>query len=629
MLISQSYAQKQKLHTRKKAAIKEYNAGILHYNNGNIFKAQKAFELAAQIDTGFIEAYQMLAMISEDTRNYLKAIEYYEKVNRLKNDFFVNNYFFLTQHYLRFGEYEKAKKNIEVFLSYEQSNEKLLQKAQLLLNNIDIALELKNNPVPFKPINLGPAINTEFSEYSMTLTADEQTIYFTRLRPRDERTSHHHQFEEDFYYSVKENGQWQKARPVGAPINSPGNEGAGTISADGKIFIFTACNRSDGYGSCDLYMSKWENGWWGPPVNLGRPVNSEYWESQPSLAPDGKTLYFVSNRNGNEDIYVSTYENGKWSEPVNLGAPVNTSERENSPFIHPDGKTLYFMSNGHPGMGGMDIFMTRKNLDGTWTEPVNIGYPINTHADEGFFFVGTTGKYAYFASDRLQGYGKFDIYMFEMPENVKPDPVAYMKGTIRDAKTSTTLESYIEMINLETLQIDVFTYSDKSGNYLIPIPTNRKFAFNITAKNYLFYSESFFITPDQLNEQYEFHRDFLLQPIEIGTTLVLHNIFFDYDSDILKKESIAELNKLIEFLKNNPTVQIEISGHTDNIGSRRYNQVLSENRAKSVYLYLIEHGIQAERLIYKGYADTMPIASNETEEGRAKNRRTEIKIIKK
>lgn len=623
------FAQFKNYHTKSKNAIREYNIGLSYYDKKMYSKAIYYFEKAIQIDSKFIEAYQMLALVNEETKNYQKAIQYYERVNELKNDFYINNYYTLTRLYFYLGNYEKSKQNISIFLSYENKNIDIVRKAQEFLKSIEFALQLKNEPVPFNPKNLGDAINSHYSEYSMTLTADEQTIYFTRLRPRDEKTVHHHQFEEDFYYSMKENNNWVEAKPLGVPINTSGNEGAGTISSDGKIFIFTACNRKDGYGSCDLYISKWQVNGWSEPENLGEPINSKYWESQPSLASDSKTLYFVSNRNGNEDIYVTRFENNKWSIPDNLGFPINTPYKENSPFIHPDGKTLYFMSNGHLGMGGMDIFITRKGTDGSWTEPKNIGYPINSHADEGFFFVGATGRKAYFASDRLQGFGKFDIFEFDLPDHVKPEIVTYMRGKIIDAKSNIGISSAIELINLENLTTEVLSYSDYAGNYLVPIPVNRKFAFNITAKNYLFYSESFYVVDDQLNENYEYIRNIYLQPIEIGKSSVLQNIYFDYDSDILRNESKAELNKLIEFLKINFSVHIEISGHTDNVGNRQYNQKLSENRAKAVYLYLIENGIDSNRLTYKGYADTKPIASNETETGRAKNRRTEIMIIKK
>jgi outer membrane protein OmpA-like peptidoglycan-associated protein len=311
-----------------------------------------------------------------------------------------------------------------------------------------------------------------------------------------------------------------------------------------------------------------------------------------------------------------------------MGKPINTDKVENSPFIHPDGKTLYFMSNGHPGMGGMDIFMSRKQDDGSWSDPVNLGYPINTHRDEGFFIVSASGKTAYFASDQLNGFGHFDLYSFELPVDVRPDPVTYLKGFISDSESNKPITADFQLFNLETGKLVVQSVSDETdGSFLVCLPSNATYALNVNKKDYLFHSEHFDLTAENTSKD-PVIRDFRLQPIRTGEIVVMNNIFFDFDSDLLKNESLVELNKLIQLLADNPTMHIEIRGHTDNVGSPQYNRTLSEKRATSVFNYLINSEINKSRLSFRGYGDTIPIAPNDTEEGRALNRRTEFRVTK-
>lgn len=624
-----TFAQKEKLSSKNKKAIKAYYSGVQYFDFRKYPSAEEQFLYAVKLDPAFVEARQMLGTMYEEQKKFSLAIEQYVLVQNINPEFFPHNYYLLGNLLLKEGRYDEASENYEKFVNLANIRPEARNDAQEQMQKANTALALKNNPVPFNPINLGPEINSPDAEYSPTLTADEEILYFTRLRPRDQFTIHSMPFEEDFFVSRKVNGLWTHAIPVGHPVNTHGNEGAATISPDGMMFIFTACNKSDGFGSCDLYISYKSGGKWQFPENLGPDVNSQFWETQPTIAPDGKTLYFVSSRNGNSDIFISVMqENGSWTTPVSIGKPVNTNKTENSPFIHPDGKTLYFMSDGHPGLGGMDIFYTRKQNDGTWSEPKNIGYPINTHRDEGFFIVSASGRTAYYASDQLGKNGKFDIYSFDLPEDARPDPVYFLKGFITNATTREPLRAEFELYNLSTGELIVSSVSDEfDGSFLLCLPTGAPVGLNVNKPGYLFYSDHFSFEKES-NEAKPMIKNIELQPVKEGNIVVLRNIFFGFDSDQLDSESVTELMKLTDLLKENKTMHIEIRGHTDNIGSAQYNQSLSEKRALSVYNYLVQNGIHKERLSYKGFGDTLPVSTNDTEEGRALNRRTEFRVTK-
>jgi outer membrane protein OmpA-like peptidoglycan-associated protein len=353
------------------------------------------------------------------------------------------------------------------------------------------------------------------------------------------------------------------------------------------------------------------------------------------MAPDGKTLYFIRGkrtRQGKEqDIYKSELkENGEWTEPVKLSSTINTPYREESVFIHPDGRTLYFSSNGHPGMGGLDIFYSRKQEDGSWSEPKNLGYPINTHDQENSLLVSPDGTHAYFGSDREGGYGGLDLYRFELPDSVRADPVTYLRGKLVDAETGEPLRAEFELKDLSNGELVTRSSSDKkNGTFLVPLPTGREYALSVDRKGYLFHSEHFMLKQKGGGTSDPVKKNIELQPIDTGRSVVLENVFFETAKYNLKKESRVELDKLYRFLKANPSVRIEIQGHTDSVGTARDNQILSENRAEAVYDYLEKKGIDPSRMVAKGYGERRPIADNSTPEGRARNRRTAYKIIGK
>jgi outer membrane protein OmpA-like peptidoglycan-associated protein len=295
--------------------------------------------------------------------------------------------------------------------------------------------------------------------------------------------------------------------------------------------------------------------------------------------------------------------------------------------MHSDNQTLYFTSNGWTGMGGIDIYYSKKNDDGKFSKPVNLGYPINTFNDEGFLIVNAKGNMAYYSSDRQGGFGGLDIYSFELSEKVRPVAVTYLKGVVYDKNTGKKLKAKFELTDLATEKVVFESYSDQiTGEFMVSLPTEKNYALNVSKDGYLFYSENFTLT-GVYDKTKPYEKDIPLQPLAVGEVVVLKNIFFDFDKTDLKPESEVELQKLIEMLRKNVKMKIEISGHTDNKGTADYNQKLSENRSKAVYIYLIEKGIDKTRLSYKGYGLSKPIDTNDTEEGRANNRRTEFKVI--
>jgi outer membrane protein OmpA-like peptidoglycan-associated protein len=614
----------QKLSSDDPKALKNYKEGIKLYENYENINAIKKFKKAIELDPQFIEAYLITAQVYSDIEMYDSSIVYYKKAIDIDKDFFPNAYMIIAKLSYLTGKYSDAAIYQELYYNHPKLSDFQKLKAELDLNLYRGALDLYNNPVPFTPINLGDNVNSIYSEYSPALTIDDSTIIFTRKIPSIDKNRE----QEDFFQSHKlKNGQWTKAEPLQGELNTLNNEGAHTISADGKVIYFTACNRSDGYGSCDIYRSYKKGNVWTKAENV-KELNSESWDSQPTLSADGKTIYFSSARSGNMDIYESQLSNnGKWNKPTRLPNNINTAKSELTPFIHPDGKTLFFASDGHGGMGKYDIFYSKKINDTLWSDPINIGYPINTNKDDAFLFVNAKGDKAFFASEMAGGYGGYDIYMFDFPQNIITNPVTYFKGFVLDiTNNKPVINAVAELISLRDGLSKVKVKTDYDGTFTLPLPTGEIYALNVSADNYLFYSEHIELL-EARDSLHPFIKYIFLKPIQKNQTMVLNNILFDFDKATLKPESYIELEKLYKFLSENPNLIIEIGGHTDNIGTKEYNQILSEKRAKAVYDYLISKNINANRLKYKGYGDTMPIADNSTEEGRQLNRRTEIKIL--
>lgn len=609
--------------TKNKTAIKFFVLSNQNLDNLAYEEAVLNLRNAIAADNNFIEAHVLLGDVLRQRRlGNTAVIEEYRKVLAINPEFNKGVYLKLAEVELSEGKYPDAMQHARKYLAYPDISVPNKNSAQKIVDNCLFSINAIAHPVPFNPFNVGPSINTAADEYSPVLTADEKTIIFTRQVNANE----------DFYHSTKIDTSWQTAIYLSNRINTPNyNEGSESISPDGKYLFFTGCNRPDGMGRCDIYLVQKRGEDWDKPFALGPPVNTSGWESQPSVSFDGGTLYFVSNRPGGYggyDIWKSTLTAKGWGEPENLGPNVNTPYNEQSPFIHPDDSTLYFCSNGWPGMGGQDLFVSRLGKDNKWQQPENLGYPINSNGDETGLSLTANGALAFFSSNKLNGFGGFDIYSFKMPQSLRPKPVIYVKGIVLDAKSKNPLEAAVEIVALQNNKPVYQNYSTATkGEFLATITSDRNYGLSISKKDYLFYSENFSLVG--YKSEKPFNMTILLQPIEVGNKVILRNIFFDTNKFELKPESRAELQEMVNFLSYNPSIKIEISGHTDNAGNDELNQTLSENRAKAVYQFLISSKIDASRLQFKGYGKMQPIASNDTEDGRSKNRRTEFKIIAK
>lgn len=620
-----------------KKAIAAFESAIKYYQAGKDAEAEKELLKAIEKDPNFIEPHLLYAEILQVKKQTEKAIDEYVKAISINPGFNLSNFYNLANLEVSIGRYEDAKKDYERFLKKPHINPDTKEIAERNLANCNFAIAAMKEPVPFDPKNMGAAINSAFDDYFPAVTADEQTILYTR----NNRTEAKH-LQEDFLISKKTENVWQPSTLIGSGINTEGNEGAPCISADGQVLFFVACAENAdgtyaggrrGYGSCDIFYSEKAGEKWSKPFNMGSMINTNQFESQPSFSADGKTLYFVSARPGGigeTDIYSSSLKpDNSWGAPRNLGPMINTPGKEESVYIHPDGKTLYFGSNGHVGMGGLDLYVSRMNAKGQWGTPVNLGYPINTYGDENSILVAASGNVAYFASNRAGGQGGLDLYQFDLYEAVRPGKVTYAKGKVFDVKTKAPLGAHFELLDLETGNLVMESNANTSnGEFLMCLPVDKNYALNVSHPGYLFYSENFSLK-ELASQGKPFIVDVPMQPIELESTIELKNVFFETAKYDLKPESKAELNKLVAFLNVNKTMKGELSGHTDNVGDKKMNQVLSQNRAKAVYDYLIANGIAAVRLSYKGYGDTKPKVLNDTDEHRQMNRRTEFKVTGK
>ncbi len=620
-------------HVPNKKAFKLFEQGRTSFDGMNYESAIYLFDQAILKDPLYCDPHMMKGMAYVEQRFYKKAIASYERVISIDPYFFPNIYEELGGLYMKQGDYEKAANHLETFVRKFNPEPKMRARANLLLDNCLFAMESMKTPVDFEVENLGPTVNSPYHDFSPFMTPDDEFLYFSRTIPDERAVDGQH---EDFYMSKVTKDGFLEARNVGMPINSLVNEGAIAISPDGQFMIFTICDRFGNYGNerqgvgtCDLFIAKKQGNRWSRARNLGATVNSPKWDGQPCLASDGKTLYFASKRlggRGKSDIFYSKIGKDGWSKPQSVGSIINTPGTEMGVFIHPDNQTLYFTSDGHVGMGGFDLYMSRRNDNGSWGKPVNLGYPINTEKDEMSLFVDARGRLAYINSDREGGYGSEDIYRFPIPKSIAPYPTTFMKGLVYDKETKDYLGASFELIDVETGNVVVESQSNaEDGEFIVCLPLGKNYALHVSKDGYLFYSEKFELSTGSYDKP--FAMDVPMTPVKENVDVVLNNVFFDVDKfDVLAK-SEAELDKLVEFLSNNKGLTIELSGHTDNQGSEAHNLELSLSRANSVKSYIVAKGIEETRIQTKGYGSSKPVASNDTKEGRAKNRRTVFKIV--
>ncbi len=621
-------AAQQNLSTGNKKAIKLFQEADALFRQRQFDVGIKKLEEALEKDPGFVEAHLTLGATYKRFGENKNARTHFEKACELKPQArdMAAAYLTLGEYLYLDGEYEKAKVWFERVAEVKPLRKDITDLAASMQTRAEFGIKATSNPITFMPRLMPPQINKFYIHAYPVLTADQSTlIYSRRVGPRVSD-------DEDIVISRNVNGKWSDPVSIAPNINTAFNEGACSISGDGKTLVFASCNREDGLGQCDLYIAYNQGGVWSDPVNMGRNVNSPAWDSEPSISADGKTVYFSSRRPGGlgkEDIWVTRRdENGEWTPAVNLGSPVNTKGREVSPFIHADGKTLYFSSDELIGLGGFDIFFT-KDSAGSFPEPQNLGYPINTPANDASVFItadNSKGIYSIYEKKDNQA-SRILLYEFDVPEEIKPDKVStYSNGFVYDAETRKPIHARIDLIDLATNKVIQSVDSDPvTGEYLLVLTEGSEYALNVDENGYLFYSAFFdFKNPDGFNPV---KLDVYLQPVKKGKSVVLNNIFFNTSSYQLEDKSRTELDKVVTFLQKNPDVRIEFGGHTDDVGADKDNMQLSLKRAEAVYQYILSRGIDPVRLKYKGYGETRPVADNATEEGRRQNRRIEFLIL--
>jgi outer membrane protein OmpA-like peptidoglycan-associated protein len=592
--------------------------------------------------------------------NKYKALEYLEKAYRIDPSVDNDITFYLGEANHLNHEFDKA---IEYYTLYKKVPErKPGLDPDKRITECNEGKYLVAHPVRVLIENLGPTVNSRYREYAAVITADESIMLFTSRRPN---TTGQSIADDGFYYedilsTTKQNNVWTAPVNLPNPVNTKLHDATIALSADGqKLFIYTDENEGD------ILLSKLQGDQWSKPEQAGgNSINTRFSEIHACFSYDEKSIYFVSNKPddsyGGFDIYVTRLgDDGKWSKAENLGPSINTIYDEEGVYMHPDGKTMYFSSKGHKTMGSYDIFRSVYE-DGKWSEPENIGYPINSADRDAFYVVSASGKHGYYSSARMDAIGETDIYMITLlgPEKetvmntedqfllssniterdavIEPkvdkkfaSNVTILKGVVTDASSKEPLNAVIVITDNEKNEIvSTFQSNSATGKYLVPLPSGRNYGIAVTMEDYLFYSENVDLPASKAYQEIE--KNIELSRLEVGKKIVLKNIFYDFDKSTLRQASMAELDRLTKLLEQNPKMRIEISSHTDNVGSAAYNEKLSANRALSVVNYLVEKkGINKERLEYKGYGFTQPIAPNDSDQGRQLNRRTEFKILSK
>ena len=623
-LLFNGFSWSQTLTSKNKKAVKLYDDAKTLMGSRDFDKAFDKLQQAIERDPNFAEAYLKLASIYRINFNdsmqrwcYHQVIDRYPDAAR-----FASSWYALGESEFKMGQYEEALNYLTKYKELTSEKGRFSSKAKLMIDNSNFAIEYKVNDFQFNPRPLPAIINQFKQQYFPVLTADQNTILFIK-REGDE---------EILQTDKDESGAWQEPHSISNNINSEYNEGTCSISADGRMLVFTSCMGRRGYGSCDLYTSRKVGKEWSVPENLGEKVNSSAWDSQPSLSADGRTLYFVSNRRGGfgkRDIYVTHKdENGTWETPKNIGSDINTSFDDISPFIHPNGQRLYFATNGRLGFGGFDIYFSNKDTQNGWKTPTNFGYPINTHNDEVSMFISADGSKGYYShEERGDKNIRSTLYEIDIPPQLQIEhKTTYVYGKVTDSESGMPLKASISLVDLNTETIIEMVSSDLlTGDYLIVLTEGADYGLFAESEGYLYKSVNFNLREEILNPV---KVNLYLDPIKAGRKVVLENIFFDFDSYTLSPQSQTELNKVLKFLKSNETLRVEISGYTDNVGNEKYNLELSDKRAKSVYDYLVNSGINKSKLGFKGYGASNFLKSNDSKEGRAVNRRIEFKILK-
>ncbi len=609
----------------KPKAIAAYNKAMQYLSIDAHSFSIPYLESAISIDPKYVDAYLSLGGVQGELKKYDESVHNYEQAQKLDKTYFQPYHLPYSINLAGMGRFDSALVAVNTFLKTQNLDEISVRSGSYRKRCYQFAMDYHNKHLDqhyiFNPINLGDNVNTAYSEYLPTLSVDDSLLVFSRIAKNGG---------EYFYRSRMIDAlHFTKAEKIPGDLNIEMFKGALTVSMDGEWMIFAGNISGKTYGDYDLFISYYTSNGWSEPENMGQNINSEYWESTPSLSPDKRALYFSSKRPGGfggTDLYVCYRDvRGKWGPAINLGAAINTKGDEQAPFIHADNQTLYFTSSGLPGYGGTDLFIVRKDSLGVWGNPENLGFPINTIENDGSMTVAPNGFDAYYASDRSDSKGGLDLYHFELREDIRPFKTVFIKGFVYDDKTKKGLPCNVELIDNTTGKPLMLVQTDETGYYFITLPSGKDFLFNVNRKGYLFYSKLYSLSNKAPDSTY--HQNIYLQPIEVNASMVLNNIHFNKNDFKLNESSKAELNKILQILEENPSLKIAIYGHTDNIGNSADNLLLSTKRAMSVTQYFKEKGIADNRLQYKGFGASKPIVGNDTEAGRAINRRTEMLVI--
>jgi outer membrane protein OmpA-like peptidoglycan-associated protein len=575
-------------------------------------------------DPVFKDAHLLLADVYSNLDSVNLEILHLNKAGEIGREWEV--VFRLGEAHYKNGDYPEALRYYNIYSDYKYIPEKRQFLLACKMASCKFAIQSINNPDKNSAQN-----NLNSDEFWPVALNDGKKLVFARV-PKDPSL----QPGRELYMVIPDSAIWQISKAINDTVVFD-NEGVQTLADGTKMIFFTACNRPGGMGDCDIYFVKFENGKWGEPLNAGNKVNSEKWEGDPSFSAGSRMLYFSSERSGGKgkkDIWKAEL-NGfsddgqlQWKELTNVGSLVNTTGNEISPYIYDSKRKFYFASDGQPGMGGMDLYSADIDISGNITNLRNMGYPINTHYDDDGLALSYVCDTMYFASSRQTEKG-MEIFAFNLDRGLATTPMAYVKVKVKDMKTKRPVQTTVKLesqpFQNRNLQMQE---TGESGEAMFALQLNRNYAFTISEPGYLYYSK--FVNQGKVNTVGEPDLlDVELEPIEIGAEVQLYNIYYETDSFRILPQSEPELQNLVTFLKNNSQLKIEIQGHTDSSGSAQANQVLSERRAKSVVDYLTGKGIQGNRLKWSGYGDKVPIASNETVEGRTLNRRTTIKILEK
>jgi OOP family OmpA-OmpF porin len=628
---SAAFAQQRQISTKDKKAIKAYTTAEYLVENRRLDEAVPYLQEAIKRDPNFIEAYFKLAGIYMTYGKLANAKPLFMKGSDLDSNRVTScgAYFTAGELCIKEGEYEQAQKYFRWVIRNNPNNKKMLTDSPRYLETCAFAIEAKKNPIAFSPQKMAAPLNQFYMQAYPVLTVDRQELIFMIREGSLKGESD----EQIYSAQIGSDSLWQTPKVYSDQINSRYNEGAVTISGDGKTLAFASCNRPDAIGSCDLYISYKTGDLWSEPVNMGPNVNAAGWDSEPSISADGQTIYFASERRGGfgkEDIWVAhRKDNGEWGLARNLGNKVNSPGREVGPFIHADGQSLYFSSNYHLGMGQFDIFISRVTEKDSCTAPINLGYPINTHQNDVTPFITVDGKEGFYSAyDKANFSSDMSwLYTFKVPTIMQPyKPGSYVYGKVYDAETKKVIAANIEVIDLKAAWYKQKVKSDaSSGAYAVVLSKGSNYGFYASAPGYLYESISIsYENPENFNPK---ALDIYLKPLKKGSTIQLNTIFFESNSAVISSSSNVELEKLLQLFVLDPNLKVELSGHTDDVGADQQNKELSTKRAKAVYDWLIAKGIASARLSYKGFGETMPLVPNTSEENRALNRRLEFKIL--